>query len=175
MIFRPFNGRITRKSCVNAKGKPTAAYQVTSTPSADLYRGGGGTPNWGTPCPDLAGWYPHPCRGGGCPHPCQGSPHLDLAGVSPCLDLTGVPPCGQTIRHVSKHNLPVVPRTRSVIIRQFDIDKERLCVRIDNLEGCWNQIYEVHLLQFWLLIHDKMQSQKLSCMPRNHTCICRRE
>ena len=26
-----------------------------------------------------------------------------------------IPPCGQTDRHVSKHNLPVVLRTRAVI------------------------------------------------------------
>ena len=62
----------------------------------------------------------------------QGTPHLDLAGVPlhldlagapspsdlagepPHLDLTRVPPCGQTDRHVLKHNLPVVVRTRSV-------------------------------------------------------------
>ena len=56
--------------------------------------------NYSICCPVPGGGeVPHPRWGGG-----QGGPNL-----------TGVPPCGQTDRHVSKHNLPVVLRTRSVI------------------------------------------------------------
>ena len=64
-------------------------------------RPGQGTPirpGWGVPPSDLDGVPP-----------IQG-----WMGVAPWLDLTGVSLHGQTDRHVSKHNLPVVLRTRSV-------------------------------------------------------------
>ena len=143
---------------MNARGIPTAAYQVLHLLSCT-----GGIPHLGyPPCPDLAG--DSPSRGA--PHlmyplldlagvpSCQTwlgyspsdlagvppirpgyPPPLDLAGVPPPLDLAGVyplpiwtwpgylappPRCGQTDRHVSKHNLPVVLRTRSVNILGSD-------------------------------------------------------
>ena len=50
---------ITRKSsCVNARGIPTAAYQVLLggvPPRPGLMGGGGGYPRWGTPWPGLMG------------------------------------------------------------------------------------------------------------------------
>ena len=113
---------------------------VSSTPSVVLYWGGGGYPCLGTPIEPGWGTPPHQ-NWLGYPPPWLGV--SDLAGVPPCpvldgwgyphwLDLTGVtppPPRGQTDRHVSKHNLPVVLRTRSVI---------------NNLYGfCWSVICNV--------------------------------
>ena len=74
-------------------------------------------PGQGTPIPPLAGY---PLAGPG-----RAPPRLDLAGYPPRLThgILGnvakhygiwVPPCGQTDRHVSKHYLPVVLRTRAV-------------------------------------------------------------
>ena len=87
----------TRKSCVNGRGIPTAAYQVLHLLSCTgwgvPYLGGGDvphayqgdTPSQVPPCPDLAGRA--------VPHPCWVVPHLgyppDLASNPP---LTGVPP-----------------------------------------------------------------------------------
>ena len=86
----------TRKSsCVNARGIPTAAYQVLHLLSC--------TGEGGYPCRGV----PHPCQG--VSHPCQGVPNLGYppirpcwgvphhgypppAGVPPWLDLAGVPP-----------------------------------------------------------------------------------
>ena len=107
---------------------------VSRTPSVVLYRGrgypcrgegggspslwGGGYPTSGTPS-DLAKGYPIPAEG----TPSR-VPPSDLAGGYPIL---GTPPAGpgrgtppvdrQTDRYVSKHNLPVVLRTRSVKIK----------------------------------------------------------
>ena len=103
----------TRKSsCVNARGIPTATYQVlhllgVPPPLSDM----AGVPplpsdlNGVPPCLDLAGvppirpgWGTPPPSGPGWGTP----PHLDLAevppprpgwGAPPYLDLTGVPPC----------------------------------------------------------------------------------
>ena len=87
------NNQIIKSSCVNARGIPTAAYQVLHLLSC-------------------AGRYPIPGQRG-VPHPCWGVPHLRY----PC-DLAKGTPCGQTDgwmdRHVSKHYLPVVLRARSV-------------------------------------------------------------
>ena len=92
--------------------------------------GGGVYPRWSTP---LAGVPPGQVRWGvpshrGTPtasYPTLGAPpagvplQLDLAGVPSHLDLAGVPPQVWTDRmmdrHVSKHYLPVILRTRSVI------------------------------------------------------------
>ena len=88
-----------------------------------------GTPilTWPPPCPVRPGQGtpppPPPIRPGQCtPHqtwlgylppvrPGWGTPppHLDLAGVP------APPRCGQADRHVPRHNLPVILRTRSVI------------------------------------------------------------
>ena len=115
----------TRKSfCVNARGIPTAAYQVLlrwgTRPPARSDRGVpkvgyppvrvpprpgllGGYPRWGIPHWSTAPTGLPPCRG---TSPGQGTPlvrvppRLDLAGVPPPhLDLAWVPPppgCGQT-------------------------------------------------------------------------------
>ena len=101
---------ITRKfSYVNARGIPTAAYQVLH-------------PRWGTPPPPWQG-FPPPARGRvpevGYPLAGAPLPQLDLAGVPPWT-WPGYPPPVWTDRmmdrHVSKHYLPVVLRTRSVIM-----------------------------------------------------------
>ena len=95
----------TRKSsCVNARGIPTAAYQVLprcDTPSCQ------GTPPVGVSPTSWLGstqgippsGYPPPvlARGG-------------TQGIPPSVDR-------QKDRHESKHNLPIVLRTRSVINR----------------------------------------------------------
>ena len=79
-----------------------------------------GYPHQGTPPPTWT-WLGYPPDLAGIP------PHLDLARVPPHLDLARVnpppgpgwvPPPGvdrQMDRHESKHNLPVVLRTRSVM------------------------------------------------------------
>ena len=94
----------------------------------------GTSPHWGTPLARSNGGYlrwgtpPHRARSDrGVPPgkypPVGDTPlarvppsQLDLTGVPlPNLDLAGIPPpprCGQSDRHVSKHNLPVVLRTR---------------------------------------------------------------
>ena len=99
-----------------------------------------GYPTLGTPLSDLARVPPI--------RPGQGTSLLDLVGVSPQLDLAGVPPhqtwsgyppsgpgrgtppprCGQTDRHVSKHNLPVVLRTRSVKTFPFFNSNKFTCI-----------------------------------------------
>ena len=109
---------------MNARGIPTAAYQVLHLLPGVGYRpppgrgtpsqvGQGGYMRWGTPWqgypqPGLIGGYPRwitppPQQGYPLPGPGQSTPHLDLAGVP-------LPRCGQTDgwmdRHVSKHNLP---------------------------------------------------------------------
>ena len=92
---------------MNARGIPTAAYQVLHLLSCTSEgRGGGG--------PHLAGGVPHPCQGvpppgvpgvppiltwpgWGVPHPWWGyPPYLDLAGVPPPLVRPGwgTPPSG---------------------------------------------------------------------------------
>ena len=122
-------------SCVNARGIPTAAYQVlhlfpeVGYPPAGVPPSRQGVPPsqvwWGVPevgyplagVPPSRGYLP-PSRGSTPPTRSNG---LDLAGVPPWLDLAGVPAptrCVQTDwcmnRHVWKHYLPVVLRTRSV-------------------------------------------------------------
>ena len=110
-------------------------------PHPDL--AGGGTPPQVPPCVDLAGippirtwlgypphqtWlgYPSPLSGPG-----RGTSHMDLAGVPPIRPGWGTPPPsgpgsgtppvdGQTDRHVSKHKLPVVLRTRSVKLKRHN-------------------------------------------------------
>ena len=101
---------------------------------------GGGYSTSGTPHPDLAGGGTPSLPGGTPPQVPPPNPHLAggiplgiprLGGTPPCLNLAGVPPppippsgpegdtpppCGQTDRHVSKHNLPVILRTWSVMI-----------------------------------------------------------
>ena len=125
-------------------GYPDRGYPNGGIPPCNSIGPGWGVPQWGVPWPggtppqvppqsdlgylpqlDLAHRTPHWDTShragstggtqGGVP-PCQGTPQLDLAGVPLNLDLAWVPPpwCGQTDRHVSKHNLPVVLRTRSV-------------------------------------------------------------
>ena len=110
----------TRKSsCVNARGIPTAAYQVLlggvtppphwGTPGQvwqgvrevgyplsgnPLARSDRGYPRWGTPIrvPPQSGLMGVPEVGyppSGYPSPL---PHLDLTGVPPRLDLAGIPP-----------------------------------------------------------------------------------
>ena len=91
------------------------------------------------PChPDLAGVSPYPGRTGGYPilgwgyplpglgrvlhlsGPGQGPPpsRPGLGNPPPHPDLAGVTtPCGQTDRHASKHDLPIVQRTRAVTNR----------------------------------------------------------
>ena len=116
------NLKLTRKSCVNARGILTAAYQVLPKM--------GYSPPPGRGIPEVeyppAGVPPNRSDGGylrwvppGRGTPSRGNPPLpwlDLAGDNPLshLDLAGVPPsptrCGQTDwwmdRHVSKHNFP---------------------------------------------------------------------
>ena len=104
----------TKSSYVNARGTPTAAYQVLHL----LFCVRGGTPAVeGTPCqgsyhgvPPVWTWLGY-------------LPHLDLAGGTPPPLARWGTPCGQTDgwmdRHVSKHYLPVVLRTRSVTIKKF--------------------------------------------------------
>ena len=119
----------------------------TPLPGYPPARSDGGYPRWGTPhqgtpqpgpmggtqggVPPCRIWlgYPPPGPGWG-----TSLPHLDLARAPPNLDLArvpplpgpglGTPPLGvdrQKDRHVSKHNLPVVLRTRSVRM-QSDIE-----------------------------------------------------
>ena len=125
---------------MNARGIPTAAYQVLH-----LLTEVGYPPCWGTPRPGLTGGYPrqgtpslgtslvrYPLFGYphwvpltwtslGYPPPGPGSGTTPLPGPG-----SGTPPrCGQTDRqtdrwmdgwmdrHVSKHYLPVILRTRS--------------------------------------------------------------
>ena len=95
---------------MNARGIPTAAYQVlpkwgTPPPPARS----GGYPRWGTP----AGVLPH--------H--QGTPGWGTP--PPSGPGRGTPPPGvdrQMDRHESKHNLPVVLRTRSVKTKNLPVD-----------------------------------------------------
>ena len=146
----------TRKSCVNARVIPTAAYQVlhllpevgyppppwqwyppvrsdrgvpeVGYPQARSDRGYSrwgtplagvppsqvwwGVPQWFLPQPGLTGgtWGGVNYRPGGVP-PWLGYPPLDLAGVPPPVDRQMD---GWMERHVWKHYLPVVLRTRSV-------------------------------------------------------------
>ena len=71
---------------------------------------------------------PVPWGGGtpGNPPPAGVSPRLGYPPILTCLGgYPGqVPPprCGQTDRHVSKHNLPVVLRTRSVKMGNFNLE-----------------------------------------------------
>ena len=76
----------------------------------------GGYPRWGTSWPGGVPpgwtWLGTPPGPGQCT-----PPPSNLAGVPPIWTWPGYPPrCGQTDRHVSKHNLPAVLRTRSVIM-----------------------------------------------------------
>ena len=127
---------------MNARGIPTAAYQVLprwGTPPPLGYSpcpgSTGGYLRWGTPTPRQGtAWpgqtggvpkvgYPHQ----GTPHQVQpggyprwGTPSWNWLGYPPHLDLAGVPPPPpgvdrQMDRHESKHNLPVVLCTRSVM------------------------------------------------------------
>ena len=136
---------LTEKVWINKKVllrecKRHTARRVVNTPSVvligypPLLTWLGGYPTWvppsqGTP---LAGYPPHQ----GTPS-WQGTarPGYPPSGYPPCLDLAGyplqlprgilgnvakhygiwVPPRGQTDRHVSKHYLPVILRTRAVI------------------------------------------------------------
>ena len=93
--FSPNDTKLTRKSsCINARGIPTAVYQVLHVLSCP---GGGGTlqgvPGWGIPILTLYPSWGTPLAGPGlvAPPPSR----LDLARYPPPLD-----------RHVSKHNLP---------------------------------------------------------------------
>ena len=79
-------------------------------------------PDWGIPIGPGQG-YPLRPGWGVPPHPVMGYPLSKagwrssckrLDGGTPWLDLTGVPSCGQTDRHVSKHNLPVILRVQLV-------------------------------------------------------------
>ena len=109
---------------------------VSSTPSVTrggvppwqgypLARSDGGYLRWGTPRP---GGVPPPAGPG------WGTPHWTWLGYPPQSDLAGVPPTPphqtwlgypppqvwtdrRMDKHVSKHNLPVVLRTRSVMIK----------------------------------------------------------
>ena len=128
------NDRARKSSCVNARGIPTAAYQVLlkmgyppphrGIPLTRSDRGGvpevgfpsarsdgEGYPRWGTPIgvPPSQG-TPRPDPTGrylGWGTPCEGTPQLDLAGV-PSPPPPGVERQmdGSTYRHMSKHNLP---------------------------------------------------------------------
>ena len=76
----------TRKSsCVNARGIPTAAYQVLHMLSCP-----GGIPQvpptWGTPLRNPPSW---PIWGGGVPHPHPDLPWVSPAWDTPCPDLAG--------------------------------------------------------------------------------------
>ena len=134
-----------KSSCVNARGISTVAYQVIHLLPEVRYPPWPGlmgvTCGWvspwqGYPQPGLMGvpevGYPLARSEGlpkvGYPLARWGIPKLDLAGVppigpgqgtTPIWTWLGSPPQVWTDRwmdgHVSKHNLPVVPRTRSVI------------------------------------------------------------
>ena len=93
---------------------------VSSTPSVILYEVGypppqpglteGVPPHWGTPPGQVLGGVTRP------------PPGLDLAGVPPPPPGPGwgtPPPPPGVDRHVSKHYLPIVLRTRSVINVEF--------------------------------------------------------
>ena len=83
---------------------PRAGYPPSREPPCQ-----GTPPRQGTPWLDLARYPPHRCL-----------PHGILGNVCKALWDMGTPPCGQTDwwmdRHVSKHYLPVVLRTRAVKI-----------------------------------------------------------
>ena len=122
----PRNSYKPRKSsCVNARGIPTAAYQVFHLLSVP-----GGTP--------AGGGYPIPAMGVphlGHPHPTgpgRGTtPQLDLAAYCPLppprLDLAAIPPspCGQTDGWMNRH---VSVGTRSVIKEKYWKQEIRDCV-----------------------------------------------
>ena len=113
---------------------------------------GQGYPRWvppwlGSPILTWPGGYP------GWVPPGWGTPQLDLAAVppprpSPSWTWLRYPPCGQTDRqtdgwmdrHVSKHNLPVVLRTRSVTNRLEDKQTNmhtRLKLLLIRTRGWW--------------------------------------
>ena len=112
-VVLPNRYQITRKSsCV--KGKRHTARRVLTPPP----------PGWTWP-PPLAGPDP-PCRldltpplaGPDPPLPAGSDPPHGWTWPPPPLAGPG-PPRGQTDRHVSKHNLPVVLRTRAVTGQQI--------------------------------------------------------
>ena len=108
-------------------GVPPSGYPPPTRSNAGRYL------RWGTPCqgtplgrsdggvPEVG--YPWPCLTGGYPRWSTPPPTWTWLGYLPCLDLAGVPPPPgvdrQMERHESKHNLPVVLRTRSVINYTF--------------------------------------------------------
>ena len=112
----------TRKSsCVNARGIPTAAYQVLlggvpslfqGTPLPGLTGGVPGVPPIGVPPTRSDRGYPeYPCQ---VPLPWPGL--MGVLGVPPHLDLAGVPPprCGQTDGWTDTFQNITFPRTTYV-------------------------------------------------------------
>ena len=109
-----------------ARGVPHPRSEQGDTPSL------GGTPSLAgvPPCPDLGWGTPPSGPGWGTPlsgpgqgtpspfRPGQGAPHLDLARIPPIWIWPRYPPPPpvdrRMDRHVSKHYLPVVLRTRAV-------------------------------------------------------------
>ena len=104
---------------MNARGVPTAAYQVLiCCPVTGGYPPAGGTPPW-VPLLDLTGGT-HPCwrstpprvphirPGWGVPYPCQGYP----ASGTPLLDLVEYPPPHWTWLWYPPSDLAEVPHVR---------------------------------------------------------------
>ena len=104
--------------CWGVGGVPQVRHPPSGPSCGTLLSG----PGWGTPpCQTWLGYSPYPIR------TWLGTPCLGLARVPPAMTWPGYPPsgpdqgtppfrCRQTDRHVSKHDLPVILRKRSVII-----------------------------------------------------------
>ena len=144
---------------MNARGIPTAAYQVLhllpeagyppppnwqGVPPWPGLMGGtlpGGTPPWVPPGQVWWGYLRWGTPRGGT----GGVPPLAGPGWATSLSepSQGTPPrCGQTGRHVSKHNLPVVLRTRSVIIKTACKQSCGLCSK-----NSWISFIAYHFLR----------------------------
>ena len=126
-ILTWLGGGVPRLGWVPYLGTPQAGYPPPGLTWGVPYLGAlawNPPPGQGTPWQDTppAG-YPHPGPGR-VPPPPAGPGRVPPLGVCPMAFWEmlqsimgyGYPPCGQTDRHVSKHNLPVVLRTRAVII-----------------------------------------------------------
>ena len=134
-LFTAWQNRLHKKVLLRERKRHTARH-VVSTPSVVLP---GTPPPAGYP-PVLAGWgvpYLGPPPAGY--PPWQVTPPAGPGRVPPRLPngILGnvakhygiwVPPCGQTDRHVSKHYLPVVLRTRAVKTDSFKV----ICIVCEN-------------------------------------------